>query len=113
MIGLRQLIAPGIVLITAMGLFGGGYYVGSELSEKARLDRESATQEALRIATERTVQAIEQIKVENRTVVKNFRTIEQRDVVYRECKHPDDALRVLNNALQGNTTATVPGEMSE
>ena len=70
-----RLVAP---LVIGAGLFGGGWYVGSELREKSELERAAAIEEAVRIASDKTADAISKIKVENRTLVKNFKEVEKR-----------------------------------
>lgn len=81
------------------GLFLGGAYVGSQITEKTQLEKEAAITEAINKATSETAKAISEIKVENKTIVRNFRTIEKSATVYRDCVHPDDAIGVLNKAL--------------
>jgi len=91
-----RLVAP---LVIGAGLFGGGWYVGSELREKSELERAAAIEQAVRIASDKTADAISKIKVENRTLVKNFKEVEKRVPVYVDCKHDPDAVKLLNNLL--------------
>ena len=97
----KKMLAPGLVLATGAGLFFGGLYVGAELREKTELERERAITTALNLQAEQTAKAIENIKVENKTFVKNFRTIEKNETIYRDCKHPVDSVGVFNKALAG------------
>lgn len=88
-----------IPLLGGAALFMGGAYVGSQITEKSQLEKEAAITEAINKATEQTAKAISDIKVENKTIVRNFRTIEKNATVYRDCVHPDDSIRVFNQAL--------------
>ena len=80
----NKLLAPGLILATGAGLFFGGLYVGSEFREKTELERERAITTALNLQAEQTALAIENIKVENKTYVKNFRTIQKTETIYRD-----------------------------
>jgi len=53
-------------------------------------------------------EAIKEIDVEQRTIVQKFRTIEKENVVYRECKHSDDVVRLLNSTLRGDPVPSQP-----
>lgn len=53
-------------------------------------------------------EAIKEIDVEQRTIVQKFKTIEKENVVYRECKHSDDAVRLLNATLRGDPVPSQP-----
>lgn len=68
--------------------------------EQADKDKE----EMLNAVTE----AVKAIEVEQRTVVQKFKTIEKENVVYRECKHSDDAVRLLNATLRGDPVPSEP-----
>lgn len=60
-----------------------------------------------------TAEALKGIKVENKTYVKNFKEVETQSVVYRECKHSDDAFRLLNSALSGDSVRSEPDLQSQ
>ena len=56
------------------------------------------------------------IEVRNETIIKNFRAIEKRVPVYTsvDCTHPDDVLKLLNDALQRDgvrAKPAVPGSL--
>lgn len=68
--------------------------------EQAAEDKE----ELLNVVAE----AVKGIEIEQRTVVQQFKTVEKENVVYRECKHSDDAVGLLNAALRGDPVSSQP-----
>lgn len=101
MIALRSLIAPALVLATAGGLVYSGWYVGVTSTEKAQLERDSELAKQAQVMREAVAEEVGKIKVESKTYVRNFRTKEKENVVYKECSHPDDVMRLLDSALGG------------
>lgn len=109
-----------LAISVGLGAFGSwwayneGKDVGAQEVRSAQL-RESALRIEMRDAVQAAVaEGFKNIEVKNETVIRNFKTLEKEVPVYRECRHPDDAQRLLNSALRGDsvrTEPTVPGFM--
>lgn len=56
----------------------------------------------------RVNEAVQNVRIENKTYVRNFKEVEKQSVVYRECQHTDDAFRLLNSALRGDPLPSQP-----
>lgn len=85
-----------------------GKAVGAEGVRAAQLSdtllRITTRDEVLKVVA----QGLQNIEVKNETVVRNFKTIEREVPVYRECAHPEPAVRLLNDALRGDTVRAEP-----
>jgi hypothetical protein len=88
-----------------------GYQMGEDhvIAENAKLvSVEVRTRDA---ALAVTGEAISQIKVNNVTVRQKAETITRERVVYSDCKHDDDGLRLINEALTGQTQPAPAGKL--
>lgn len=110
-----------LALSVGLGAFGSwwayneGKAVGAEEVRSAQV-AESMLRTEMRDAVQAAVaEGFQRIEVKNETVVRNFKTIEKQIPVYRECVHPEPAIRLLNSALRGGdevrTEPSVPGGM--
>lgn len=88
-----------------------GYQMGEDhvIAENAKLvSVEVRTRDAALAATG---EAISQIKVNNVTVRQKAETITRERVVYSDCKHDDDGLRLINEALTGQAQPAPVGQL--
>jgi hypothetical protein len=90
-----------VPILASAAVFGYGVHVGKNIEQASYLEQEQLINEAADKATLAAVEALQNIKLENKTYVKNFRTIEKRETVYRDCKHDATAYGLLNDALAG------------
>lgn len=103
-----------LALSVGLGAFGSWWAYNEGKDAGAQEVRSAQLQEAvLRIEMRDAVQTavaegFKNIEVKNETVVRNFKTIEKEVPVYRECRHPDDALRLLNSTLRGDAVRAEP-----
>lgn len=103
-----------LAVSVGLGAFGSwwafteGKEVGAQEVRAAQI-RESMLRIEMRDAVQTAVaEGFKNIEVKNETVIRNFKTLEKEVPVYRECRHPDDALRLLNSALRGDPVRTEP-----
>ncbi len=94
------------VLLMVVGAGGSGYL-------KGRLDAKNAyaSARAKELTLEQKIQTtiaeeVSKIKVTNTVVRGKIETIVRENIVYRECVHHPDVLRMLNDVLAGK--ASVP-----
>lgn len=94
------LIIATLVAVLAAG--AGGFKLGAdhEVAAKAREDKHIT--EAVKAANKASAEAIAKIKVVNKTVQNEVQREVQNNIVYRDCKHTSDGLRLLNEALTGS-----------
>ncbi len=92
-------------LLALAGAGAGGFKLGSdhEVATKAREQKHIA--EAVEAANNAAAQAIAKIKVVNKTIQNEVQREIQNNIVYRDCKHSPDGLRLLNEALAGSKPA--------
>lgn len=99
-------------LAASHGLVGyKAYHAGEEhvIAENLKLvDAETRTRDA---ALAVTSDAIAKIKVENVTVRQKAETITRERVVYRDCQHDADGLRLINEALTGQAKPVADGKL--
>lgn len=109
-------IVAGLVILGSLSTFfayGKGFTAGEESATNTQL-RDTMLSIAVRDKTlEVVAAAVKEIKVENQTYVRNFRTVEKENVVYKECVHPDATVRLLNAALRGDPVPTEPAVQGE
>lgn len=95
------LLAIGVGLVASHGAVGYKSYRAGQnqvIAETAKLeDVETRTREA---ALAVTAEAISKIEVRNVTVRQKAETITRERVVYSECQHDPDGLRLVNEALR-------------
>lgn len=94
------LIIATLVAVLAAG--AGGFKLGAdhEVAAKAREDKHIA--EAVEAANTASAEAIAKIKVVNKTIQNEVQREVQNNIVYRDCKHTPDGLRLLNEAITGS-----------
>lgn len=113
----------GLVLLSGAGMVT-TYFKGVEdaelrfensqlIAERAAMLAQAGTEERLALLVD---DRLKKIRIEEKTYVKNFKTIREQNTVYRDCQHTDDAFRLLNSALKGDglpTQSSVQGSLSK
>jgi hypothetical protein len=96
------LLAALLAVVVATGsAYIKGRSDGEDL-EAGRRDAETLKLAQVEKAAQRgAAEAISKIEVQNVTVRQQLQTKIQERVVYRDCRHDDDSLRVLNAAITG------------
>ena len=94
------LIIGFLLALAAAG--AGGFRLGSdhEMAAKAREDKHIT--EAVEAANKASAEAIAKIKIVNKTIQNEVQREVQNNIVYRDCKHSPDGLRLLNEAITGS-----------
>ena len=97
-----QLQILGISIIAALIIgFASGWKVNSW-----KYDAERAIEaESFNKAMEITAKEIAKIEVKNVTIKQQMDTVVRENVVYRDCQHTPDGLRLVNEALSGKPTS--------
>lgn len=82
-----------------------GYNTGHTAGADAELNRQieikQAIEETREIALQGAASEIAKIKVQNTTVMGKVTTLVRDNPVYVDCKHSDDGLRLINQAITG------------
>jgi hypothetical protein len=106
------LAAAGLLLVASYGAVGyKAYQLGQDNVTAANaklMDVETRTREA---AIAAAAEAISTIEVRNVTIRQKAETIVRENVVYRDCQHAPDGLRLVNEALTGKSQPADPGEL--
>lgn len=109
-----------VILATAVlwgATLGGAFYYGQNVGANAEIAKQAAVNQAIedtrKAALEGAADAIAKIQVRNTTIKGKTETIVRENVVYRDCRHSPDGVRVLNEALTGRAGSdggrSVPG----
>lgn len=86
---------------SALGAYWYGTGVGRD-GERARQADINQAIEATRLAAQQgAADAISKIKVTNTTIRGKTETIVRENVIYRDCRHDADGVRLINEALTG------------
>jgi hypothetical protein len=97
-----KLFAGGLL---AAGVFAGGFAAGYKVRHTIDLAERADFVEAQRQALEAVADEISRIDIENKTIhAKVVEKVIERPV-YRDCRHEPDALRLLNNAINGQRSS--------
>lgn len=97
------------VLLTAGVLWvataGGAYWYGTGVGRDGEVAKQAAVDKAMidtrKIAMEGAADAISKIVVRNTTVQGRVETVVRDNPVYRDCVHPADVMRNINEAITG------------
>lgn len=94
-------------LLAVIVATGSAYIKGrsdGEALEEGRQAVEAVKLKQVEDAAQRgAAEAIAKIEVQNVTVRQQLQTKVQERIVYRDCRHDDDSLRVLNEAITGKS----------
>lgn len=87
---------------------GGSYWYGTGVGKDAEVVKQSEIKQAIEDTREKARQGaaieIAKIKVRNTTIQGKVETIVRDNPVYRDCRHSDDAFRLLNESLTGKAS---------
>jgi phosphoribosylaminoimidazole-succinocarboxamide synthase len=89
-------------LLALAGAGAGGFKLGDDHRTAAQAREQKHITEAVDAANNAAAQAIAKIKVVNKTIQNEVQREVQNNIVYRDCKHTPDGLRLLNEALTGS-----------
>ncbi len=85
---------------------GGAFWYGTGVGKDGEIANQAENKQLILDAREQAqlgaADAIAQIKVRNTTVQGKVETLVRENVVYRDCKHDDVGLLIVNEALTGN-----------
>lgn len=110
-------VVAGLVFLGSISTFWAYQEGKSTGAEEANAQHTENVLSAIEIRDEvlaAVATGLSDVKIENKTYVRNFRTLEKENVVYKECTHPDAAMRMLNSALRGDKVPSepaVPGKL--
>jgi lipase chaperone LimK len=101
-----QTMLVAILLSLVVG-FASGWKVNGWKYAAERKVAESAAAEAM----EATAKELAKIEVRNVTIKQQMETVVRENVVYRDCQHTPDGLRLVNEALSGKSAggSKLPG----
>jgi hypothetical protein len=91
------LLLGAVFLILAA--FGGGYLKGSADASSQHLREELLIHKASQAAQEAAAEQIAQIKIKHTTIQKAVHREVREKTVYRDCRHDDSGVRLINAAL--------------
>lgn len=96
----------GAVLIIAA--YAAGRYDGNTISEGVAAREERVAQVAQEAASKATAGEIAKMEIKNVTIRQTLQREVIREPVYRDCKHTDIGMQLVNEALTGRTVS--PGD---
>lgn len=92
-------------VVTAVGAVVGAYFTGVSAGTNAQIAKQAAVEEIVREVKEATAQVvadnIAKIEIRNTTIQGKVEREIRTNTVYAECKHTDDSMRYINEALTG------------
>ena len=98
----------GVVLWVAS--IGGSYWYGTDVGKDSEVAKAAEIKQAIEdtreLARQGAASEIAKIKTKHTVVQGKVETIVRNTPVYRDCKHDDDAFRLLNEALSGKASPT-------
>lgn len=93
----------------------GAYFYGGNVGANAEIAKQASIKEAVeatrKAAQEGAANEIAKLKIRHTTVKGKVETIVRENVVYRDCKHSPDSLRLINDALGGRAGTTGEGNV--
>ncbi len=101
------------LILGAVVLWGatvaGSFFYGQGVGKDGEIAKQTAINQAIidtrKAAQEGAANAIAQIKITNTTIRGRTDTIIRNDPVYFDCRHSDDGVRNINEALTGRSGA--------
>ncbi len=103
------LLAAAVALV---GAYAAGRHDGAEIAEAAALREERVAALAADAAQKSAAKAIAGITVTNTTLRQTLEREVRENVVYRDCRHSADGLRILNAALAGRAYSAANSQLS-
>ena len=96
-------ILAAVVVWAATGV--GAFWYGTGVGAAGEIAKQASVTQAIadtrKAALEGAANAIAQAQIQHTTIKGRVETIVRENVVYRDCKHTDDGLRDINQALTG------------
>lgn len=99
----RCLIAVLVWVASVVGSYFYGLHNGQAIEQAKQAAVKSAMEETREAAKQGAADAIAKIVVRNTTVQGRVETIVRDNPVYRDCKHDDASLQLINQALTGSS----------
>jgi hypothetical protein len=99
------------VLIALAGAYFKGHNDGSDAAEGQQAREDNIALVARAAALDVTAKAIAGIKVKNTTIKQATERVVHENIVYRDCKHTPDGLRLINAALTGRAEPADRGQL--
>jgi len=97
-----------VLLLAAVGIYAWGRADGRALSDAEHLRAAQAADTALELARRGAAEEIAKLEVKHVTVQRRIERETREVPVYRDCRHPPDVLRALDDALENRPGA--PGD---
>lgn len=95
------------------GSVGGAFWYGTGVGRDGEIAKQAAVDLAMfdtrKLAMEGAADAISRIVVRNTTVQGRVETIVRDNPVYRDCVHPADVMRNINEAITGRAGSAGDG----
>lgn len=89
-------------LIAFLGAGAGGFKLGRDNVIAGQMREDEQIDKAVAAGVTAAAEAISKIKVVNKTIQTEVHREVQNNVVYRDCKHSPDGLRLVNEAITGD-----------
>lgn len=93
---------PYLILVVMLGFMGfgvGGFKLGVDHEKAGEKDKAETVAAAIEAANQASAEAIAKIKVKNTTIQNEVQREVREKVVYSECRHSPDGMRLVNQAL--------------
>jgi glutamine synthetase len=103
-----QAVNPYLIIAAMVSFFlagAGGFKLGIDHEKAGQARDEQRIESAKQAMAEAAAEAISKIKVVNTTVQNEVQREIRTNTVYADCKHSDDGLRLLNNAITNGGSA--------
>lgn len=94
-------IAAAVVLALVAGAYAYGRYDGRQLAEAHQLQLDAVAKTAQEAASRSAAEAIAKIEVRHVTIRQEIQREILEKPVYRDCRHDDLGLSLVNEALHG------------
>jgi hypothetical protein len=98
-------------IVAAAVVFLGGFGIGWKAQSDHRDALELAAKQGRDEALEAAAKEIAKIEVKQITINRKLEREVRENVVYRDCRHTPDAVRLLNNALQNRAEPAGDGKL--
>lgn len=99
------------VLVALIGAGVGGFRLGVDHEKASQVDQQALIASAVSAASDAAAQAIAQIKIKNTTIHSEVQHEIREKVVYAECRHSADGMRLVNQAINPDAAPAGGGEL--
>ena len=93
---------PYLILVVMLGFAGfgvGGFRLGVDHEKASEKDKAETVAAAIEAANQASADAISKIKVKNSTIYNEIQRETHEKLIYSECRHSPDGVRLVNQAL--------------